>query len=76
MQSQFLMRLQEPATMISIIVFVFSLWGVWATLNNRIKDLETKMKEINVVDIKTEIAEMRSDISWIKSNMERLLNLK
>lgn len=76
MEQTFIDRVSQPATMISIIVFVFSLGGIWATLNNRLKDLESKVKEINVVDIKTELAEMKSDISRIKSNMSRLLDVK
>ena len=40
-------RLSEPETIISIVAFIFSLWWVWATLNNRIKELEMKMKEID-----------------------------
>ena len=70
MQSQFLIRLQEPATMISIIAFIFSLWGVWATLNNRIKELEMKMKEIDAIDIKTRLAQIQTDIERIKAKLE------
>ncbi len=70
MQNQFLIRLQEPATMISIIVFIFSLWWVWATLNNRIKELEMKMKEIDAIDIKTRLAQIQTDIERIKAKLE------
>lgn len=70
MQSQFLMWIQEPATMISIIAFVFSLWWVWATLNNRIKELEMKMKEIDAIDIKTRLAQIQTDIERIKAKLE------
>ena len=70
MQSQFLQRLQEPATMISIIAFIFSLWWVWATLNNRIKELEMKMKEIDAIDIKTRLAQIQTDIERIKAKLE------
>lgn len=70
MWQPFLQRLQEPATMISIIAFIFSLWWIWATLNNRIKELEMKMKEIDAIDIKTRLAQIQTDIERIKAKLE------
>lgn len=63
-------RLQEPETIISIVAFVFSLWAVWATLNNRIKELEWKMAEIDAIDIKTRLAQIQTDIERIKAKLE------
>ena len=63
-------RLQEPETIITIIAFVFSLGWVWATLNNRIKELEMKMKEIDAIDIKTRLAQIQTDIERIKAKLE------
>lgn len=65
-------RLQQPETIISICVFLFSLWWVRATLNNRIKDLEIKMKEIDAIDIKTRLAEIQSDLSWIRGILDKI----
>lgn len=63
-------RLQQPDTIISIIVFVFTLWTVRATLNNRIKELEWKIKELDTIDIKTKLAEIQVDIERIKAKLE------
>ena len=62
--------LQEPETIISIIAFVFSLWWVWATLNNRIKELEWKMEEVESIDLKAKLAEIQTDLSRIKAKLE------
>lgn len=63
-------RLSEPETIISIVAFIFSLWWIWATLNNRIKELEMKMKEIDAIDIKTRLAQIQTDIERIKAKLE------
>ena len=63
-------RLTQPETIISIVAFIFSLWWVWATLNNRIKELELKMKEIDAIDIKTRLAQIQTDIEWIKAKLD------
>lgn len=63
-------RLTQPETIISIVAFIFSLWWVWATLNNRIKELELKMKEIDAIDIKTRLAQIQTDIERIKAKLD------
>ena len=63
-------RLQEPETIISLVAFIFSLWTVWATLNNRIKELEWKMEEVDAIDIKTKLAEIQTDLTWIKAKLD------
>lgn len=63
-------RLQEPETIVSLIAFIFSLWTVWATLNNRIKELEGKMEEVDAIDIKTKLAEIQTDLTWIKAKLD------
>jgi uncharacterized small protein (DUF1192 family) len=39
-------------------------------LNNRIKELELKMKEIDAIDIKTRLAQIQTDIERIKAKLE------
>lgn len=63
-------RLQEPETIVSLVAFIFSLWTVWATLNNRIKELEWKMEEVDAIDIKTKLAEIQTDLTWIKAKID------
>lgn len=63
-------RLSEPETIISIVAFIFSLWWVWATLNNRIKELEMKMKEIDGLWLEAKLAQIMTDLEWIKTKLE------
>lgn len=63
-------RLQEPETIISIVAFIFSLWWVWATLNNRIKELEMKMKDIDGLWLEAKLAQIMTDLEWIKTKLE------
>jgi len=63
-------RLTEPETIISIVAFIFSLWWIWATLNNRIKELEMKMKEIDWLGLEAKLAQIMTDLEWIKTKLE------
>ena len=62
-------RLTQPQTIISIIAFVFSLWGVWATLNNKIKELERKLDDFDWLDLNTKIAQIQTDLERIKAKL-------
>ena len=64
--------LTNPATIVSLIVFIFWL-GVWyATLNNRISVVEEKQEEYNVIQIQTQLAEISKNIAAIQVDVERL----
>lgn len=63
-------RLTQPETIISIVAFIFSLWWVWATLNNRIKELEIKMKDIDGLWLEAKLAQIMTDLEWIKTKLE------
>lgn len=63
-------RLSEPETIISIVAFIFSLWWIWATLNNRIKELEMKMKDIDGLWLEAKLAQIMTDLEWIKTKLE------
>lgn len=67
---EFIARIQEPQSLVALACFIFSLWTVWATLNNRIKELEMKMEEVDAIDIKTKLAEIQTDLTWIKAKLD------
>ena len=41
----------------------------WANLNNRIKQLEKKTEEIDISKIETKLAEISTDLQWIKAEL-------
>lgn len=61
----------NPQTIVSFVIFVFWLWATWSNLNWRIKTLEKKTEEFDVVWIKTTLKEIQKDIEWIKAEMRK-----
>lgn len=62
-------RIKKPTTIWSIIIFVFSLGGVYATMNNRISRLEEFKANVDVVKINTTLAQIQSDLERIKNEL-------
>ena len=68
--------LTTPATWVTILVFVFWLGGMRATLNSRIALLEEKCHEVDSVkvqmyEIQTSLAQIQTDLTRIKANLPR-----
>lgn len=61
----------DPKTIVSFVIFVFWLGATWSNLNWRVKQLEEKVKEFDVVWIKTALKEIQRDIEWIRSEMKK-----
>jgi hypothetical protein len=66
-------RLTEPETIISIVAFIFSLWWIWATLNNRIKELEREMEAIKQLDLDSKLWKIMADLDWLKTVWEKMM---
>lgn len=60
----------NPDTLITFVVFVFTLWATWSWLNWRIKKLEEKVEELDAAKIEAKLAEIQSDISWLKNMLQ------
>ena len=61
----------DPKTIVSFVIFVFWLGATWSNLNWRVKQLEEKVKEFDVVWIKTALKEIQRDIERIRSEMKK-----
>ena len=61
----------NPATIVTIVVFVFGLWISWATLNNRVNRLEEFQQTINMVEIQSTLSSIQKDIEWIKIELQK-----
>lgn len=62
-------RLKKPTTIWSILVFAFTLGGLYATFNARINALEDFRKEVDVVELQKSIVSIQKDVERIKLNM-------
>jgi hypothetical protein len=67
-----LVYLTNPANIVSFVIFVFSLWAAWSNLNGRLKALEKKTEEIDVSKIETKLAEISTDLQWVKMELQKL----
>lgn len=61
----------NPSTIISFIVFVFWLGVTWSNLNWRVKQLEKKTEEIDISKIEAKLAEISTDLQWIKMELKK-----
>lgn len=67
-------RLKKPTTIWSIIIFVFSLWGVYYSFNYRLNELEEFKKEVNIMELQKSIVAIQKDVERIKINMPTKYN--
>ena len=62
-------RLKQPSTWWKIWWVVIALISMYYNLNYRISSLEEFREEVDVIEIKTTLAQIQSDISWIKNDL-------
>ena len=63
--------LLNPAVWISFIIFVFGLWVSYSSLNNRISAIEKAQAELDVAYIQSTLAQIQTDIQWIKIELQK-----
>lgn len=59
--------IRNPATIISMCVFIFWLGVTYASLNMRLNKLEEFQSSIDMVKIETTLREIQVDLSWVKN---------
>ena len=74
--TKFKAYITDPKNIIAFIIFCFWLGGIWATMNNRLTLLEEKCHEVDTVkaqmyEIQTSLAQIQTDIQWIKTNLSK-----
>ena len=62
----------NPANIVSFVVFVFWLGATWSSLNWRLKDCEKRLEKIEEADLETKLAEIKTDLEWIKRELAKL----
>lgn len=63
--------LSEPWTWVAIATFLIWLWITRGTFTVRINDIETELSELDVYSIKTSLAQIQTDIEWIKLELQK-----
>lgn len=58
-----------PATVIAAFVWLIGVIISWTTLNNRVENLETFQREVNLTELQTTLTAMQKDIEYIRLNM-------
>lgn len=61
--------IKKPETVWKVLVAVFALWVIYATLNNRISNVEQKIQAIENLDLWTKLSRIETDIQWIKATL-------
>ncbi len=61
----------NPAVWISFLAFVFWLWVSYSSLNSRISALEKEQAELDAAYIQTTLAQIQTDIQWIKIELQK-----
>lgn len=62
-------RLKQPSTWWKIWGVVIVLISMYYSMDNRIASLEEFKEQVDVIEIKTTLAQIQSDISWIKNDL-------
>lgn len=61
----------NPATIITLIGFVFTIGVIYATRNHRITELEKVQASIDVIGIQTQLSQIQADLQRIKKELQR-----
>ena len=74
--TKFKAYITDPKNIVAFIVFCFWLGGMRATMNSRISLLEEKCHEVDTVkaqmyEIQTSLAQIQTDLTWIKANLSK-----
>lgn len=59
-------RFKQPSTIWKMVIFIFWLWVTRSSLNYRVARLEEFQETVDVVEIKTTLAQIQSDLNRIK----------
>ena len=67
-----LIYLTNPANLISLVIFIFTLGVTWSKLNWKIEDLERRISKLEELDLDSRLTQMQIDLDWIKKTLDEL----
>ena len=62
----------SPETIVSFIIFVFTLWGMRSNLNSKQKELERRLSKLEDLDLDSRLERMQVDLDRIKTTLDEL----
>lgn len=62
----------NPANLVSLWVFLFTLGVTYAKHDAKIKELERRLEKIEEADLDTKLREIKIDLDWIKKELQKL----
>ena len=62
----------SPETIVSFIVFVFTLWVMRSNLNSKQMELERRITKLEDLDLDSRLERMQVDLDWIKTTLDEL----
>lgn len=62
----------NPANLVSLGIFLFTLWVTWSKLDWKVKELERRLSKIEEADLDTKLREIKIDLDWIKKELQKL----
>lgn len=62
----------NPANLVSLGIFLFTLWVTWSKLDGKVKELEKRLSKIEEADLDTKLREIKIDLDWIKKELQKL----
>jgi Co/Zn/Cd efflux system component len=65
----------SPDTIISLVIFMFTLWWAWSAINNKQKDLERRIEKIEELDLDSRLTRMETTLEYIRTSLEKLEKL-
>ena len=66
----------DSANIWKTIIFIFGLWVTYGTLSYRISVLEKFKEEADIVQIKTTLGKIQTDLEWLKNARIKALGNK
>lgn len=63
--------LKTPWTIVTLIIFIFWLWWIRASLNFRINKLEEFQHSVDMVEIQSTLTAMQKDIERIRIQLQK-----
>lgn len=62
----------SPETIVSFVIFIFTLWWVWSNINGKLKELERRITKLEDLDLDSRLERMQVDLDWIKTTLDEL----